>query len=203
VARTKAKESDLAGMTVVELRQVAKERGVAGAYAMRKEELVKAVAGTAAGKRAGGRTAAKPAGGRAAGKRAGGAAASKPTGGGARRGGSSSKSLRYSQEIRSVDDRPDRPGRSLVTTNHEVIMRWARARGGTPATAPGTEHDGRPGVLRFDFPGYGGRALQPISWDQWFRSFDERGLNFLYQEQTSNGRQSNFFVLENPAREDA
>jgi hypothetical protein len=58
-------------------------------------------------------------------------------------------------------------------------------------------------VLRFDFPGYGGRDLEEVTWDQWFKTFDERGLNFIYQEQTSDGRQSNFFQLENPEREDA
>lgn len=30
-----------------------------------------------------------------------------------------------------------------------------------------------------------------------------RGLNFIYQEQRSDGQQSNFFRLENPGREDA
>jgi hypothetical protein len=115
----------------------------------------------------------------------------------------SSKSVKYSQEIRSVDEKPERPGRSLVTREHEVIMKWARERKAEPATVPGTEHDGRPGVLRFDFPGYGGQDLQKVSWDEWFTTFDQRNLNFIYQEQTSDGRQSNFFQLENPQREDA
>lgn len=42
-----------------------------------------------------------------------------------------------------------------------------------------------------------------MSWDEWFATFDERRLNFIYQEERPDGRQSNFFQLENPDREDA
>ncbi|MBV9349705.1 MAG: hypothetical protein JO026_03060, partial [Patescibacteria group bacterium] len=31
-----------------------------------------------------------------------------------------------------------------------------------------------------------------ISWDEFFRIFDDRGLLFLYQEETANGEQSRF-----------
>ncbi len=189
MARTNTKDSELAEMTVAELRRMARERGISGVSAMRKEELVRAVSkGGASGK---------------APSKASSKAANKKSGKGTRTGSSNSKSLKYSQEIRSVDDKPERPGRSLVTTDHDVIMQWAEERDATPATVPGTEHDGRPGVLRFDFPGYGGGDLEEVSWDEWFTTFDERGLNFIYQEQTSDGRQSNFFQLENPEREDA
>ncbi|WP_182873816.1 MULTISPECIES: hypothetical protein [unclassified Microbispora] len=110
---------------------------------------------------------------------------------------------KYEQEITSADEHEERPGRSLVTTDHEVIRRWAGDRDATPATVPGTEHEGRPGVLRFDFPGYGGEDLKHISWDEWFRTFEERRLDFVYQEHRKDGSPSNFFRLENPGREDA
>jgi hypothetical protein len=114
-----------------------------------------------------------------------------------------SKSLKYSQEIRSTDDEPERPGRSLATTDHDVIRQWAEARDAKPATVPGTEHGDHLGVLRFDFPGYGGDDLKEVGWDEWFDTFDQRKLNFLYQEERKDGEQSNFFRLENPNREDA
>jgi len=83
-------------------------------------------------------------------------------------------------------------------------MRWAEARGARPATVEGTEHEGRPGVLRLNFPGYAEDGkLREISWEDWFRTFDLRNLNFIYQEERTNGQQSNFFRLENPTREDA
>ncbi|WP_167537065.1 hypothetical protein [Micromonospora terminaliae] len=121
-----------------------------------------------------------------------------------RSGRSASRSVSSSQQIMSLDDRPERPGRSLVTTNHEVIQRWARARGAKPATIAGTERGDRPGVLTFNIPGYRESSrIREVSWDDWFRTFDLRGLNLIYQEQMRDGRQSNFFRTENPNREDA
>ena len=114
-----------------------------------------------------------------------------------------SRSLKYAQQITSTQDQPERPGRSLVTREHDVIRRWAEARDAQPATIEGTERDGRLGVLTFDFPGWrGGGRLRPVSWDEWFHTFDVRRLNFIYQEQLSDGRQSNFFRTESPERED-
>ncbi|WP_346119797.1 hypothetical protein [Micromonospora coerulea] len=142
-------------------------------------------------------------GARAAPAGAGGAAAGKavtPV----RTGRSAARSVRSSQQITSLDDRPERPGRSLVTANHEVIQRWAGARNAKPATIAGTEREGRPGVLTFNIPGYRESSrIQEISWDDWFRTFDLRRLNLIYQEQLRDGRQSNFFRTESPDREDA
>ncbi len=119
------------------------------------------------------------------------------------RGPASSRSIGSSQLITSLADRPERPGRSLVTRNHEVIQRWARARGAKPATIAGTERGGRPGVLTFNMPGYRESSrIREITWDDWFRTFDLRRLNLIYQEQMRDGRQSNFFRTENPNRED-
>ncbi len=103
--------------------------------------------------------------------------------------------------IGSTNEREERPGQTLATRNHDVIKRWVGDRNGNPATVPGTEHDGRPGVLRFDFPGNGGKGLQHISWDRWFETFDTRNLVFVYQEHKSDGHQSNFFHFDRPYRE--
>lgn len=186
--RGKVSESELGEMKVDELRQLAKDRGVGSTSAMRKDELVKAIT----------RTYREGSGGTGrAGKGSGGQA------GGVRHGPGNSKSLRYAQEITSPEDEPERAGRSLVTTNHEVIKKWAEERGAVPATVQGSEHAGHLGVLRFDFPPGDSDRLRQVSWDEWFATFDERRLNFIYQEERSDGRQSNFFRLENPQREDA
>ncbi|MBW4703431.1 hypothetical protein [Micromonospora sp. RL09-050-HVF-A] len=122
---------------------------------------------------------------------------------GVRTGRATSRSVRSSQLITSPADRPERPGRSLVTTNHQVIRNWAAARGARPATIVGTERAGRPGVLTFDLPGYRqSRQVRVVSWDDWFRTFDSRRLNLIFQEQLRDGRQSNFFRTESPDRED-
>lgn len=112
------------------------------------------------------------------------------------------KKISSAKWIKSIQEHEDHSGQSLATKNHDVIKRWAKERKAAPATVPGTEHDGRPGVLRFDFPGYGGRELEEISWDYWFKSFDQRDLVFQFQEHLKNGKPSNFFKLNNPDREE-
>jgi hypothetical protein len=187
-------ETELGRLKVAELREQLSERGVTGTSRLRKDDLVKTLVKTMRD------------GNRGTGTKQRGSGASKKdsAAGGIRKGAGNSRSLRYAQEIRSTDDEPERPGRSLVTTNHDVIRQWAEEREAKPATITGTEHEDRAGVLRFDFPGgsEGGR-LRQIGWDEWFATFDERRLNFIYQQNRSDGRQSNFFRLENPDREDA
>jgi len=113
------------------------------------------------------------------------------------------RAARYARWIQNTGEHEEYPGQSLATRSHLVIVTWASRRKAAPATAPGTRHDGRAGVLRFDFPGYGGRELEHISWGDWFKSFDQRDLTFLLQEHLKSGRQSNFFKLDNPRRENA
>jgi hypothetical protein len=115
-----------------------------------------------------------------------------------------SRSERYGKRINSPDQHEDRAGQTLITRNHDVIRQWAEEREATPATIAGTEHDKHLGVLRMNFPGYDedGR-LEEVSWDEWFRTFDERNLDFVFQEHRSDGNVSNFFRLDNPSREDA
>jgi hypothetical protein len=181
-------ESDLREMKVDELRDEARSAGVDAVSGMKKEELVQAIVEA----RSGGGTSNDSGDDLGAG----------PDGGKIRRGPESSKSLKYSQEVTSPDEEPEREGRSLVTTHHEVIKEWAEERGGVPATVGGTEHGDHLGVLRFDFGGDDDN-LRHVSWEEWFKTFDERQLNFIYQESRSDGNQSTFFRLENPGREDA
>ncbi|WP_309071520.1 Rho termination factor N-terminal domain-containing protein [Arthrobacter sp.] len=186
-------ESDLREMKVDELREEAKAAGVDAVSGLKKEELVEAIVEARSGDGSGGADSdADSDGDLGAG----------PDGGKIRRGPESSKSLKYSQEVTSPDEEPEREGRSLVTTHHEVIKEWAEERGGVPATVDGTEHGDHLGVLRFDFGGDDDN-LRHVSWEEWFKTFDERQLNFIYQENRSDGNQSTFFRLENPGREDA
>ena len=106
------------------------------------------------------------------------------------------------RQIQTVDEHESRPGETLVTRDHDVIRQWAESRGADPATVPGSEHDDHLGVLRFDFPGYGGKELEHVAWDEWFRTFDERNLEFVYQEHKADGNDSNFFIVRSPDRED-
>ena len=201
------RETELRDMKLDELRDRARDEGMGGASSPKQEELVKTISARYRGGGTGG-----GAGGTSEGREpterdlaeeeVGAPGDQGPDKGRMRTGSESSKSLKYSQEITSLDDDPERAGRSLVTTSHEVIRHWAEERGGVPATVEGTEHGDRAGVLRFDF-GERTDKLRHITWEEWFRTFDERRLNFLYQEERKDGRQSTFFRLENPEREDA
>jgi hypothetical protein len=88
---------------------------------------------------------------------------------------------------------------SQTTTDLKEIKKWAEERDGKPTIVKGTEdakNDG--GVLRINFPGYSGEdSLEEISWDEWYKIFKERDLEFLYQDKTADGKESRFFKLIN------
>ncbi|WP_233558997.1 hypothetical protein [Micromonospora radicis] len=183
----------------------ARKAASGGTKAVPARGAAKAVPARGAAKAAPARGAGKAAPARAAAKAAParGAAKAAPRSGAVRTGRSTARSSRSSQVISSVQDRPERPGRSLVTTDHDVIRRWARARGAKPATISGTEREGRAGMLTFNIPGYRESSrIREITWEEWFHTFDLRRLNLIYQEQLRDGRQSNFFRTESPDRED-
>ncbi len=87
---------------------------------------------------------------------------------------------------------------SETTTDPEEIRQWAEERGGKPACVKGTGGKGDIGVLRLEFPGKpnaNDSKLQPISWEDFFEKFEERGLAMVYQKNTASGKQSNFNKL--------
>lgn len=196
-------ESELRETKADDLRQLAKDEGISGTSSMRKGELVDALSEAHREGGSGGNGGEDSRGEAGPGEgEAGLPGDAGPDDGRLRTGEETSKSLKYSQEITSPDEDPERPGRSLATTSHEVIRQWAEERNGIPATVEGTEHGDHLGVLRFDFGGENER-LRHVSWDEWFATFDERKLNFLYQEERKDGNQSMFFRFESPDREDA
>jgi hypothetical protein len=84
------------------------------------------------------------------------------------------------------------------TTDHDTIRKWAEARGGRPAAVRTTHNDRDTGIIRIEFPDAPNahdENLQEISWDEWFRTFDESKLALLYQDETSCGKRSNFNKL--------
>ncbi len=83
---------------------------------------------------------------------------------------------------------------SRKTTDHAQIRRWAESRGGRPATVRGTQARGESaGLLRIKFSD--DEDLQAIGWDDFFDTFDEERLAFLYQDETEDGSRSRFFKL--------
>lgn len=81
---------------------------------------------------------------------------------------------------------------SKTTTDHEEIRSWVEERDGHPAVVKGTEKGGS-ALLRIDYPGFSGEdRLAEITWDEFFKIFDENNLAFLYQEKTEDGGLSRF-----------
>jgi len=86
--------------------------------------------------------------------------------------------------------------RSNTTTDHDTIRNWAEERGGKPAEVASTAKGDDVGIIRIDFPGFSGEGkLQEVSWDDWFKKFDEANLAFVYEEETADGQKSNFNKL--------
>lgn len=110
---------------------------------------------------------------------------------------------RGSQNAKSGSSSGGRSVNSKRTASHNVIRKWVEARGGKPAIVDSTRSKGKSkGLLRIDFPGYRGKnELEELSWDEFFQTFDENDLVFLYQEKTAAGRPSRFskFVSKSTA----
>lgn len=85
---------------------------------------------------------------------------------------------------------------SKTTTDHDTIKKWAEDRGGKPSRVRSTADDEGGGLLRIDFPGYTGKdSLEEIPWKNWFATFDDRQLAFLYQDHMAGEKESRFFKL--------
>jgi hypothetical protein len=74
---------------------------------------------------------------------------------------------------------------SKTTRDHAEIQRWAKQHGATPAVVSRTEtrSGGHPeGMLRFEFSSASSGALEEVDWRDFFRVFDERGLELIYDD---------------------
>jgi len=88
-----------------------------------------------------------------------------------------------------------------VTTDHNTIRHWAEEREGKPGVVRGTEHGSEAVKLQIDFPGHSGEdSLHDISWEEFFRLFDEEKLAFVYKHDTAHGEQSTYCKVVERAR---
>ena len=72
-----------------------------------------------------------------------------------------------------------------TTTDHDAIRKWAEARNGRPARVKGTGGAKDAGLLRLDF-GEPEESLEEISWEDFFKTFEESALAFLYEDEPEN-----------------
>lgn len=72
-----------------------------------------------------------------------------------------------------------------TTTDHQAIRKWAEKHGGKPAAVKRTHQGGDVGIVRIMFPRSPQSehdGLVEISWDEFFKEFDEGELALLYEE---------------------
>jgi hypothetical protein len=77
---------------------------------------------------------------------------------------------------------------SDTTVDHSTIQKWAVTRDGRPSVI---RTGGKGGVLRIDF-GEKEADFEEVSWEEFFKIFEESKLNFLYQDKTKDGKTSRF-----------
>jgi hypothetical protein len=70
-----------------------------------------------------------------------------------------------------------------VITNHDAIRKWAEQQGGKPAAVDRTHQEDDVGIIRIMFPKAPHSEhdhLVEISWEEFFKEFEERRLALLY-----------------------
>ena len=74
-----------------------------------------------------------------------------------------------------------------VTTDHNAIRKWAEQHGGKPAAVDRTHQGGDVGIIRIMFPKAPNSEhshLVEISWDEFFKEFEQRQLALLYDPES-------------------
>lgn len=76
-----------------------------------------------------------------------------------------------------------------ITTDHEEIRKWAEKHHGKPQIIDDPQAESDEVGIRIDFLGKKDekdldtrRTLRDISWDDFFKIFEEKGLAFMYEE---------------------
>jgi hypothetical protein len=76
---------------------------------------------------------------------------------------------------------------SDTTVDHSTIQKWAEVQGRPSVIRTGDKG----GVLRIDF-GEKEADFEEVSWQEFFKIFEESKLSFLYQDKTKDGKTSRF-----------
>lgn len=72
-----------------------------------------------------------------------------------------------------------------TTTDHDKIRKWAEGKGGKPAAVARTHKRGDVGIIRIMFPNAPHSkhdALTEITWEEFFKAFEDKQLALLYEE---------------------
>jgi hypothetical protein len=83
---------------------------------------------------------------------------------------------------------------SQTTNDHKTIKKLAEERDGVPVTVKATETKGHAGILRIDF-GPKEEALEEISWDEFFKKFNEAASPFCTRIRPRTAKSAAFTSL--------
>lgn len=89
------------------------------------------------------------------------------------------------------------PQGTKITFDHRMIQKWVEERRGKPVKIqPEDEEVEEPvELLKVKFPGEKTRNIMPITWEEFFKEFDEEGLAFQFRDETPDGEESHFYKL--------
>ena len=79
-----------------------------------------------------------------------------------------------------------------TTRDHETIRHWVEERGGKPSAAADAASPIDPGILQLEFdPNH--RKPDVLTWGEFFETFEDAELTFLYEDETEEGKTSRFY----------
>ena len=78
-----------------------------------------------------------------------------------------------------------------TTRDHDMIRRWVEERGGKPSAMADVMSPYDPGILRLEFDPKD-RKPDVLTWGEFFETFEDAELTFLYQEEAEDGQTSRF-----------
>ncbi len=83
-----------------------------------------------------------------------------------------------------------------VTTDRNVIRKWAKARHGLPAIIKKVTGAGIEMALSIIFPdSQSDEIARRITWEEFFEQFDNQHLVFVYEDRDQNHKQSRYFAF--------
>jgi glutathione synthase/RimK-type ligase-like ATP-grasp enzyme len=77
---------------------------------------------------------------------------------------------------------------SETTTDHGKIRKWAEKHGGKPAVVQSTHGERGVGIIRIEFPDAPNSkndSLEEISWEEFFKQFEDRKLALVFEEKSN------------------
>lgn len=84
--------------------------------------------------------------------------------------------------------------KARVTIDHDTIRQWAEDRSTAPATVSTSADGDDAGILRIALDEVA-PYLRVVTWDAWFKRFEEKRLLFAFRDDRQDGGLSRYYKL--------